>query len=78
MMLLTQFLFQTQAKIKIDNANPVYSIEPYTNQYGECGTMAKYIHFTPDYLLNDTVIQLYGPRGEWCLFSFNMYSHILI
>uniref|UniRef100_A0A8C1D8A1 Chloride channel accessory 1 n=1 Tax=Cyprinus carpio carpio TaxID=630221 RepID=A0A8C1D8A1_CYPCA len=31
-----QFQCEIQAKIRIDNANPAYGVEPYTNQYGEC------------------------------------------
>ncbi len=40
-------LYQTQAKIIIDNPNPVYGDEPYTNQYGECGAEGQYIHLNP-------------------------------
>uniref|UniRef100_A0A672Q8I8 Calcium-activated chloride channel N-terminal domain-containing protein n=1 Tax=Sinocyclocheilus grahami TaxID=75366 RepID=A0A672Q8I8_SINGR len=79
MMLLTFFLCEIQAKIRIDNANSTYGDQPYTKQYGECGTMAEYIHFTPEYLLNDTVIQLYGLRGrvfvhEWAHLRWGVYD----
>ncbi|XP_016328927.1 epithelial chloride channel protein-like [Sinocyclocheilus anshuiensis] len=68
-----------KAKIRIDNANSTYGDQPYTKQYGECGTMAEYIHFTPEYLLNDTVIQLYGLRGrvfvhEWAHLRWGVYD----
>ncbi|XP_052471794.1 calcium-activated chloride channel regulator 3A-1-like [Carassius gibelio] len=68
-----------KAKIRIDNADSTYGDEPYTKQYGECGTMAEYIHFTPGYLLNDTVIQLYGLRGkvfvhEWAHLRWGVYD----
>uniref|UniRef100_A0A673IIY9 Epithelial chloride channel protein-like n=1 Tax=Sinocyclocheilus rhinocerous TaxID=307959 RepID=A0A673IIY9_9TELE len=67
------------AKIRIDHANSTYGDQPYTKQYGECGTMAEYIHFTPEYLLNDTVIQLYGLRGkvfvhEWAHLRWGVYD----
>uniref|UniRef100_A0A8C1MVG8 VWFA domain-containing protein n=1 Tax=Cyprinus carpio TaxID=7962 RepID=A0A8C1MVG8_CYPCA len=68
-----------KAKIRIDNANSTYGDQPYTKQYGECGTMAEYIHFTPEYLLNDAVIQLYGLRGrvfvhEWAHLRWGVYD----
>uniref|UniRef100_A0A671S880 Calcium-activated chloride channel regulator 4-like n=1 Tax=Sinocyclocheilus anshuiensis TaxID=1608454 RepID=A0A671S880_9TELE len=53
--------------------------EPYTKQYGECGAEGEYIHFTPEYLLNDTFIQLYGSRGrvfvhEWAHLRWGVYD----
>ncbi|RXN08351.1 epithelial chloride channel -like protein [Labeo rohita] len=68
-----------KAKIRIDHANPAYGVEPYTNQYEECGAEGEYIHFTPEYLLNDTVIQLYGSRGkvfvhEWAHMRWGVYD----
>uniref|UniRef100_A0A672M1E8 Chloride channel accessory 1 n=1 Tax=Sinocyclocheilus grahami TaxID=75366 RepID=A0A672M1E8_SINGR len=56
-----------------------YGVEPYTNQYGECGTEGEYIHFTPEYLLNDTLIELYGSRGrvfvhEWAHMRWGVYD----
>ncbi|MGH0135777.1 UNVERIFIED_CONTAM: hypothetical protein FKN15_075685 [Acipenser sinensis] len=35
---------------------------PYTLQYGGCGKEGRYIHFTPDFLLNYAFINTYGPR----------------
>ncbi|XP_050958606.1 calcium-activated chloride channel regulator 3A-1 [Labeo rohita] len=68
-----------RAKIRIDNANPFYGVEPYTNLYGECGTEGEYIHFTPEYLLNDDLIELYGARGrvfvhEWAHVRWGVYD----
>ncbi|ROL43989.1 Calcium-activated chloride channel regulator 3A-1 [Anabarilius grahami] len=65
-----------KAKIRIDNAD---SDEPYAHQYAECGDEAQYIHLTPNYLLNDSVIQLYGPRGkvlvhEWAHLRWGVYD----
>uniref|UniRef100_A0A8C2CUI2 Chloride channel accessory 1 n=1 Tax=Cyprinus carpio TaxID=7962 RepID=A0A8C2CUI2_CYPCA len=59
-----------KAKIRIDNANPAYGVEPYTNQYGECGAEGEYIHFTPEYLLNDTFIHV-------CFFFFFFFFFFL-
>uniref|UniRef100_A0A8C2HLL0 Chloride channel accessory 1 n=1 Tax=Cyprinus carpio TaxID=7962 RepID=A0A8C2HLL0_CYPCA len=68
-----------KAKIRIDNANPSYGFEPYTNQYGECGAEGEYIHFTPEYLLNDTLTELYGSRGkifvhEWAHLRWGVFD----
>ncbi|XP_051717361.1 calcium-activated chloride channel regulator 1 [Ctenopharyngodon idella] len=65
-----------KAKIRIDKAQ---SDEPYAHQYDECGKEAQYIHLTPNYLLNDSVIQLYGPRGkvlvhEWAHLRWGVYD----
>uniref|UniRef100_A0A671S898 Calcium-activated chloride channel regulator 4-like n=1 Tax=Sinocyclocheilus anshuiensis TaxID=1608454 RepID=A0A671S898_9TELE len=78
-MFLRPFLCQMQAQIKIDNANSANNTEPYTKQYGECGAEGEYIHFTPEYLLNDTFIQLYGSRGrvfvhEWAHLRWGVYD----
>uniref|UniRef100_A0A8C1XGG8 Calcium-activated chloride channel N-terminal domain-containing protein n=1 Tax=Cyprinus carpio TaxID=7962 RepID=A0A8C1XGG8_CYPCA len=69
----------TKARTEIDNANPAYGVEPYTNQYGECGAEGEFIHFTPEYLLNDTFIQLYGSKGrifvhEWAHLRWGVYD----
>ncbi|XP_048015955.1 calcium-activated chloride channel regulator 4-like [Megalobrama amblycephala] len=65
-----------KARIRIDKAQ---SDEPYAHQYDECGNEAQFIHFTPNYLLNDSVIQLYGPRGkvlvhEWAHLRWGVYD----
>ncbi|XP_042595156.1 LOW QUALITY PROTEIN: calcium-activated chloride channel regulator 3A-1-like [Cyprinus carpio] len=68
-----------KAHIKIDYANSANNIEPYTKQYGECGDEGEFIHFTPEYLLNDTLIELYGSRGrvlvhEWAHLRWGVYD----
>uniref|UniRef100_A0A8C2CXM8 Calcium-activated chloride channel N-terminal domain-containing protein n=1 Tax=Cyprinus carpio TaxID=7962 RepID=A0A8C2CXM8_CYPCA len=61
-----------KAKIIIDKANPAYGDEPYTNQYGECGAEGQYIHFTPNFIRDTTLIKPYGSKGEHLLLSFNI------
>ncbi|XP_016100338.1 epithelial chloride channel protein-like [Sinocyclocheilus grahami] len=68
-----------KAKIIIDNANPAYGDEPYTNQYGECGAEGQYIHFTPNFLRDTTLIKPYGPKGrvlvhEWAHLRWGVYD----
>uniref|UniRef100_A0A8C1ZI81 Chloride channel accessory 1 n=1 Tax=Cyprinus carpio TaxID=7962 RepID=A0A8C1ZI81_CYPCA len=71
--------FTKRIMLLIDNANPSYGFEPYTKQYGECGAEGEYIHFTPEYLLNDTFIELYGSRGrifvhEWAHLRWGVFD----
>ncbi|XP_069498845.1 calcium-activated chloride channel regulator 1-like [Ambystoma mexicanum] len=56
-----------------------YGDDPYTLQYGGCGEPAKYIHFTPNFMTNDTVLQVYGPRGrvfvhEWAHLRWGVFD----
>lgn len=37
---------------------------PYTLQYGGCKEKGRYIHFTPNFLLNDHLVKYYGERGN--------------
>uniref|UniRef100_A0A8D0GIK2 Calcium-activated chloride channel N-terminal domain-containing protein n=1 Tax=Sphenodon punctatus TaxID=8508 RepID=A0A8D0GIK2_SPHPU len=53
--------------------------EPYTLQYEGCGKRGRYIHFTPNFLLNDTLLDDYGPRGrtfvhEWAHLRWGVYD----
>ncbi|XP_067220453.1 calcium-activated chloride channel regulator 4A-like [Chanodichthys erythropterus] len=68
-----------KANVRIDNANPAYGDEPYTLQYGECGAEAQFIHFTPNFLRDDTLIKTYGSRGkvlvhEWAHLRWGVYD----
>ncbi|XP_052473200.1 calcium-activated chloride channel regulator 4A [Carassius gibelio] len=68
-----------KAKIIIDNANPAYRDEPYTNQYGECGAEGQYIHFTPNFVRDTTLIKPYGSKGrvfvhEWAHLRWGVYD----
>ncbi|CAI9551528.1 unnamed protein product [Staurois parvus] len=52
---------------------------PYTLQYGGCGEPGKYIHLTPNFILNDRVLRLYGPRGrvlvhEWAHLRWGVFD----
>ncbi|XP_073718803.1 calcium-activated chloride channel regulator 4A-like [Misgurnus anguillicaudatus] len=68
-----------KAGIRIDKKNPVHGDDPYTNQYEDCGKESQYIHFTPDFILNDGHIQTYGSRGrvlvhEWAHLRWGVYD----
>ncbi|CAM4605088.1 calcium-activated chloride channel regulator 1-like [Caretta caretta] len=62
-------------------ANPFlkYGDDPYTLQYGRCGEKGRYIHFTPDFLLNDNLYNIYGPRAkvfvhEWAHLRWGVFD----
>ncbi|XP_075038533.1 calcium-activated chloride channel regulator 1-like [Mixophyes fleayi] len=57
----------------------IYGDYPYTLQYGGCGVKGKYIHLTPNFILNDKVLQIYGPRGrvfvhEWAHLRWGIFD----
>lgn len=52
---------------------------PYTLQYGGCGERGKYIHLTPNFILNDKLLRIYGPRGrvlvhEWAHLRWGVFD----
>ncbi|XP_050818096.1 calcium-activated chloride channel regulator 1-like [Gopherus flavomarginatus] len=62
-------------------ANPFlkYGDDPYTLQYGECGEKGRYIHFTPNFLLNDNLYNIYGSRAkvfvhEWAHLRWGVFD----
>ncbi|XP_065410255.1 calcium-activated chloride channel regulator 1-like isoform X2 [Chrysemys picta bellii] len=62
-------------------ANPFlkYGDDPYTLQYGGCGEKGRYIHFTPNFLLNDTLHNIYGSRAkvfvhEWAHLRWGVFD----
>ncbi|XP_071983468.1 calcium-activated chloride channel regulator 1-like isoform X1 [Engystomops pustulosus] len=62
------------AKSHLKNGN-----DPYTLQYGQCGEKGVYIHLTPDFLLDDKLLSVYGPRGrvfvhEWAHLRWGVFD----
>ncbi|XP_065265410.1 calcium-activated chloride channel regulator 1-like [Emys orbicularis] len=62
-------------------ANPFlkYGDDPYTLQYGGCGEKGRYIHFTPNFLLNDALHNIYGSRAkvfvhEWAHLRWGVFD----
>lgn len=54
--------YYSSAAIRIGPPNPKYSNTPYTFQPGGCGEFGRYIHFTPDFLINYQDISI--PSGR--------------
>ncbi|KFV58284.1 Epithelial chloride channel protein, partial [Gavia stellata] len=53
--------------------------DPYTLQYGGCKEKGQYIHFTPNFLLNDSLANVYGEKGrvfvhEWAHFRWGVFD----
>ncbi|XP_059584007.1 calcium-activated chloride channel regulator 1-like isoform X2 [Alligator mississippiensis] len=56
-----------------------YGDDPYTLQYGGCGEMGRYIHFTPNFLSNDNLLNIYGSRArvfvhEWAHLRWGVFD----
>ncbi|XP_002741339.1 calcium-activated chloride channel regulator 1-like [Saccoglossus kowalevskii] len=56
----------SRADYRVEEANPVWGDNPYTVQYGECGTPGKYVHLTPWFVLDpDNIVEYYwGNKGR--------------
>nr|APU50752.1 epithelial chloride channel-like protein 137 [Saccoglossus kowalevskii] len=69
-----------RAHVIIDNPNPDWGNNPYTQQIGGCGKKGEYIHLTPDYLLDkDTSEYIWGPAGrllvhEWGHLRYGLFD----
>lgn len=48
------------ANVRVASPHPSYNHTPYTFQPGRCGELGRYIHFTPEFILN------YPPDGTYC------------
>ncbi|XP_063590520.1 calcium-activated chloride channel regulator 4A-like [Penaeus indicus] len=69
------------SEIRVDVSNAVYGDQPYTDQPGGCGAPGRYIHFTPEYLLNDDEAAWWGLRPktlvhEWAKLRWGVFAEI--
>ncbi|XP_040264680.1 calcium-activated chloride channel regulator 1-like [Bufo bufo] len=67
------------ADIIISHPYLKYGDDPYTLQYGRCGEPGRYIHLTPNFLQDDNLLSVYGPRGrvfvhEWAHLRWGVYD----
>ncbi|XP_072918710.1 calcium-activated chloride channel regulator 1-like isoform X2 [Hemitrygon akajei] len=68
-----------KANVIIAEPNPLYGDTPYTLQYGGCGEKGLYIHLTPNFLLNDSLVEVYGKKGqtfvhEWAHLQWGVFN----
>ncbi|KAK6484346.1 calcium-activated chloride channel regulator 2-like [Huso huso] len=71
--------YETYNQANVFIAKSSHRDGPYTLQYGGCGKEGRYIHFTPDFLLNDAFINNYGPREkvfvhEWAHLRWGVFN----
>lgn len=57
--------YYSNSHIRIAPANPEFGDAPYTLQPGECGEQGEYVHFTPNFVINenDFALEMYGEPG---------------
>uniref|UniRef100_A0A3B1J396 VWFA domain-containing protein n=1 Tax=Astyanax mexicanus TaxID=7994 RepID=A0A3B1J396_ASTMX len=58
---------------KVQHFNQILRLRPYTKQMKGCGEEGEYVHLTPNFLLDDSFLKSYGPRGET---SVHVYVHV--
>ncbi|XP_044883644.1 calcium-activated chloride channel regulator 1-like [Mauremys mutica] len=68
-----------KADVIVANPSLKYGDDPYTLQYGGCGEKGQYIHFTPNFLLNDSLHNIYGSRAkvfvhEWAHLRWGVFD----
>ncbi|NXD06899.1 CLCA1 regulator, partial [Nothocercus nigrocapillus] len=79
----------TYARVKTESYNKAdviiadpflkYGDDPYTLQYGGCKEQGRYIHFTPNFLLKSSLLNVYGDRGrvfvhEWAHLRWGVFD----
>ncbi|KAM9130332.1 LOW QUALITY PROTEIN: calcium-activated chloride channel regulator 1-like [Pangshura tecta] len=69
-----------KADVIVANSFLKYGDDPYTLQYGGCGEKGRYIHFTPNFLLNDNLYNIYGSRAkvfvhEWAHLRWGVFDY---
>ncbi|XP_051866651.1 calcium-activated chloride channel regulator 1-like [Pristis pectinata] len=68
-----------KADVIIAEPHPLHGDTPYTLQYGGCGEKGRYIHLTPNFILNDSLVPVYGKIGwsfvhEWAHLQWGVFN----
>ncbi|XP_051866667.1 calcium-activated chloride channel regulator 1-like [Pristis pectinata] len=68
-----------KANVIIAEPHPWHGDTPYTLQYGGCGEKGRYIHLTPNFILNDRLVAVYGEKGqtfvhEWAHLQWGVFN----
>ncbi|XP_072918705.1 calcium-activated chloride channel regulator 1-like isoform X3 [Hemitrygon akajei] len=68
-----------KANVIIAEPNPRYGDTPYTSQFGGCGEKGRNIHLTPNFLQNDSLVEVYGKKGrtfvhEWAHLQWGVFN----
>ncbi|NXL26743.1 CLCA1 regulator, partial [Glaucidium brasilianum] len=68
-----------KADVIIADSYIKHADDPYTLQYGGCKEKGQYIHFTPNFILNDNLTEVYGEKGrvfvhEWAHYRWGVFD----
>ncbi|XP_049323310.1 calcium-activated chloride channel regulator 1 [Astyanax mexicanus] len=68
-----------KANVIVGHPNTAFGDEPYTKQMKGCGEEGEHIHFTPDFLLKDDLLKVFGPREkvfvhEWAHLRWGVFD----
>ncbi|CAN0281741.1 unnamed protein product [Bubo scandiacus] len=68
-----------KADVIIADSHMKHVDDPYTLQYGGCKEKGQYIHFTPNFILNDNLTEVYGEKGrvfvhEWAHYWWGVFD----
>uniref|UniRef100_A0A8D0FJY7 Chloride channel accessory 1 n=1 Tax=Strix occidentalis caurina TaxID=311401 RepID=A0A8D0FJY7_STROC len=68
-----------KADVIIADSHMKHVDDPYTLQYGGCKEKGQYIHFTPNFILNDNLTEVYGEKGrvfvhEWAHYRWGVFD----
>ncbi|XP_074762616.1 calcium-activated chloride channel regulator 1-like isoform X2 [Athene noctua] len=68
-----------KADVIIADSYIKHADDPYTLQYGGCREKGQYIHFTPNFILNDNLTEVYGEKGrvfvhEWAHYRWGVFD----
>ncbi|XP_074733311.1 calcium-activated chloride channel regulator 1-like isoform X2 [Strix uralensis] len=72
-------ILNTMADVIIADSHMKHVDDPYTLQYGGCKEKGQYIHFTPNFILNDNLTEVYGEKGrvfvhEWAHYRWGVFD----
>uniref|UniRef100_UPI00358E1A79 calcium-activated chloride channel regulator 3A-1-like isoform X2 n=1 Tax=Myxine glutinosa TaxID=7769 RepID=UPI00358E1A79 len=62
-----------QADIRIDIPDVLMGHGPYTFQFGQCGVQGDFIHFTPEFILDDELQNYFGARERVLVHEWGHY-----
>ena len=77
---VTSEYFYDDGDIRINTYNPLYMDNPYTFQPGNCYERGKYIHLTPEFIMNlNNTSENFGPLEkvfvhEWSKYRYGVFE----
>uniref|UniRef100_A0A4W4HNZ2 VWFA domain-containing protein n=1 Tax=Electrophorus electricus TaxID=8005 RepID=A0A4W4HNZ2_ELEEL len=71
----TETYSKVQNILHFVSVQSAFGDDPYTKQTKNCAEEGDYIHFTPNFLLTDRLVDVYGPKDSRVLHSDNAVIH---